>query len=94
MWGGSELLALADIQLNGPRDFDLKVHDERFYERVLRDGSLGLGESYMDGWWDCEALDEMIFRLFRADVHQKVKITLKLIWQVINWRIGNRQRKG
>ena len=53
-----ELLGLADIQINGNRPWDLQVHDARLYRRALAQGSLGLGESYMDGWWDCEALDE------------------------------------
>ena len=59
------LLARADIQIGGNRPFDVSVHDERFFDRVLREGSLGAGESYMDGWWDCAALDEAIARLLR-----------------------------
>ena len=35
----------------------LDVHDPRVYERVLRQGSVGLGESYADGWWDADDLD-------------------------------------
>jgi cyclopropane-fatty-acyl-phospholipid synthase len=30
----------------------LLVHDPRFYARVVRDADVGLGESYMDGWWE------------------------------------------
>ena len=44
-----ELLDLAEIQINGSQPWDLQVHDNRLYERVLRDSSLGLGEAYMDG---------------------------------------------
>ena len=46
-----ELLSLADIEVNGINPWDIQVHDKRFYDRVLSDASLGLGESYMDGWW-------------------------------------------
>ena len=53
-----ELLALADVKVNGTRPWDIQVHDELFYSRVLKDRSLGLGESYMDGWWECERVDE------------------------------------
>ena len=56
------LFGEADVLINGARPWDIVVHDERFYRRVLADGSLGLGESYMDQWWDCEAIDEMIAR--------------------------------
>jgi len=41
-----ELLETADIAINSDRPWDIQVHDERFYERVLRDASLGLDEAY------------------------------------------------
>jgi len=31
---------------------DITVHNEAFYGRILKDQSLGLGESYVEGWWD------------------------------------------
>ena len=49
-----ELLKLADIKINGNRSWDIQVHNNKVYSRILKKGSLGLGESYMDGWWDCE----------------------------------------
>jgi cyclopropane-fatty-acyl-phospholipid synthase len=60
------LLNRADIRINGDRPWDLIVHRDEFYPRVFREGSLGLGESYMDGWWDSPALDEFFDHLFRA----------------------------
>ena len=48
-----QLLAHGDVKIGGDRPWDMSVHDERFYPRVLSQGSVGLGESYMDGWWDC-----------------------------------------
>ena len=47
-----ELLALADVEVNGRNPWDIQVHHPGFYSRVLQDSSLGLGESYMDGWWE------------------------------------------
>ena len=46
------LLELAGIAVGGPARHDIQVLDPRFYRRVLRQGSLGLGEAYLDGWWD------------------------------------------
>ena len=63
-----DLLARADVQLNGSRPWDIQVHDKHMYERVFTSWSLGLGESYMDGEWDCDALDELFTRLLRADL--------------------------
>ena len=67
------LLDRAGVRVDGGRPFDLTVHDRRFFHRVLAHGSLGLGESYMDGWWDCEALDEMLARVLAARLDQQVR---------------------
>jgi cyclopropane-fatty-acyl-phospholipid synthase len=67
-----ELLTVADVRIGGDRPWDLRVHDERLYARVLAAGSLGLGESYMDGWWDCDALDEFFHRILRAELDERV----------------------
>lgn len=64
------LLASAGIRIDGPNPWDLKVRDTRFYARVLAHGTLGLGESYMEGWWDCEALDELFERALRHGLKQ------------------------
>ena len=45
-----EILAHADIEVGGNRAWDLRVHNDRFYTRVLAEGTLGFGESYMEGW--------------------------------------------
>ncbi len=74
-----ELLALADVKVNGNRPWDIQVHDELFYGRVLKDRSLGLGESYMDGWWDCERLDEFFYRIVIADLESKIKPDIKTL---------------
>ena len=68
------IFAIADISINENRPWDIQVHDNRFYQRVLAQGSLGLGESYMDGWWDCEKLDEFFYRVLKADLSKKVKV--------------------
>ena len=67
-----EVLGLADIRINGDRPWDIAVHDDRFYRVVPQRGSLGLGESYMDAWWDCPELDQMFCRIFTADLERKV----------------------
>lgn len=87
------LLARADIRIDGDRPWDLQIHDSRMFRRVLSQGSLGLGESYMDGWWDCAALDEMILRILRARLHQELW-TWPLFWGVVKARVFNRQRKS
>ncbi|UTF59576.1 cyclopropane fatty acyl phospholipid synthase [Gilvimarinus sp. DA14] len=69
----SALLALADIQVNGQRPWDIQIHNPDTYARILSRGSLGFGESYIEGWWDCDALDEMFTRLLHARLPTKLK---------------------
>ena len=85
-----KLLAEADIRINGSRPWDIHVYNNDFFPRVLAEGSLGLGESYMDGWWDSEQLDEFFCRILRAGLDQKVK-PLKMIFSSLVARIYNFQ---
>lgn len=64
------ILAKADVQINGERPWDIQVHNEKFYQRVLIHGSLGLGEAYVDGWWDCPKLDEFFTKMFEAKIYE------------------------
>ena len=67
-----ELFGLAGVTIGGSAPGDITVHDERFYERLLRDASIGLGEAYMDGWWDTDALDTFVDKVMRANLKDKV----------------------
>jgi len=87
-----EILALAGTELNGPDPWDIQVHDEGFYQRVLSHGSIGLGESYMDGWWDVPQLDEFFCRVQKAMLHEKVG-TFSVLWLATKGRLLNRQNK-
>lgn len=86
-----ELLASAGIIVNGPNPWDLQVHDERLYSRVLREGSLGVGEAYVDGWWDAPALDQLMDRLFRARLDQAIRKNYVLIAHAVRARLMNLQ---
>jgi cyclopropane-fatty-acyl-phospholipid synthase len=88
-----KLLQKADITLNGDRPYDLKIHNPATYERVLADGTLGLGESYMEGWWDCERLDEFVCKALRANLERHIS-PLKMLWPVLHAKWTNRQRRS
>ena len=88
---GTELLAVADVAVGGDRPHDIRVHDDRFWERVLRDRELGLGEAYQDGWWDADRLDEFLVRVLTADLRASVRSSPSLVWNVARARIMNRQ---
>ena len=57
------ILEQAGIEMNGSSPWDIQVHDNRLWGRVLRQGTTGFGEAYMDGWWDCRAIDELVHKL-------------------------------
>jgi len=67
------LLHDAGIEVGGPCGHDIQVHDRRFFARVIAGGSLALGESYMDGWWDARQLDGLLLRLMQAHLDQRVQ---------------------
>ena len=88
-----ELLSLANVEINGSNPWDIQIHDKRFYKRVIGEVELGLGESYMDKWWDVEKLDELIFRIVRADLQNKVKHNLKIALQLAGFYLINMQAR-
>lgn len=89
---GKDILKLADIEINGKRDWDIQIHNNKTFKRILSQGTLGLGESYMDGWWDCKALDQFIDRVLRAHLEKKIR-TPKFVWLVIKAKLTNAQRR-
>ncbi|MGR8940608.1 MAG: cyclopropane fatty acyl phospholipid synthase [Gammaproteobacteria bacterium] len=88
------LFADAGIQIDGQRPFDIQVRDSRFYDRVLADGPLGFGEAYMEGWWDCNDIAEMIARVTTQDIEKKLKLSWKLLWGTMRSRLLNLQSRS
>ncbi len=87
-----KLLAPLEITFNGPDLWDLEVHEELFYDRVLAGGSMALGETYMDGWWDCPALDQFFDRVLGAGLDAKVINRMTEAWAVFRAWFSNLQR--
>lgn len=73
-----EIFSMAGIGIDTDAPGDLIVKDPRFYRRLLRDASIGLGESYMEGWWECERLDLFIEKVLRGNLRKKIRG---------NWRV-------
>lgn len=87
------LLHEAGVTLNGDASYDIQVNDDRFYTRVLRDGELGLGESYMDGWWDCQAVDQLIDRILRSGIRDRVRRNWRVYWHFLKSLLFNLQSR-
>tara|TARA_R110002050_G_scaffold1244_5_gene8890 strand:- start:203027 stop:204205 length:1179 start_codon:yes stop_codon:yes gene_type:complete len=67
-----ELVEMAGVRFNGEASWDIQVHKNDVYRKILTKGSLGFGESYMAGDWDSHALDELFHRLVRFDIDKKL----------------------
>ena len=89
----NEMLTRAGIAINGSQPFDIKIKNPKFFKRVLQEGSLGLGESYMDGWWDCERLDIFFSKVIRAGLERQLPRHLKDTLRIAAARLVNLQSK-
>ncbi len=88
-----DLLSHADVMIDGARAWDVRVHDRRLFERLLREGVLGMGESYVDEWWDCDDLAECIRRILCADLEHVVR-PWRLLLPVLLAQLTNLQSRG
>ncbi len=89
----ARLLAKSGIRINGSAAHDIQVHDTRFYGRVLAHGSLGLGEAYMDGWWDAEDLDGFLYRLLNAHLDEQVN-SWDAVFGMLHAKLFNLQKRS
>lgn len=85
------LIKPTGIKFNGKNAWDITVHNDKFYDRALAGGSLGLGEAYMDGWWDSGDLGETIYRLLVARIDKQVRPTARLAWDYAGAYLRNKQ---
>jgi cyclopropane-fatty-acyl-phospholipid synthase len=82
-----ELINAANIEIPG----DMEIHHSDFYARVLRGGPLGLGESYMEGWWDSKNLARLFEKINRANIGYKIKKSKRLLLKIAFSKIFNFQ---
>ncbi|HYA63422.1 MAG TPA: cyclopropane fatty acyl phospholipid synthase [Candidatus Sulfotelmatobacter sp.] len=87
-----DTLGVADVRVNGGRPWDIVVHDDRFYARLISQGALGLGESYMDGWWDCADLAQLFCKLLKVRLDRGVALNWAVMLAYLKGKFANRQR--
>jgi cyclopropane-fatty-acyl-phospholipid synthase len=86
----SEILSFADIHINGSNPWDINVYNENFYAAAL-DGSLGIGEAYIEKWWDSPQPDELFSRIINANLENRIKKKWNLLAEVFIHKFFNRQ---
>ena len=87
------VIGIVGVGINSCHARDVVVHDDRFYTKVVSQGALGLGESYMDGWWDCADLAELFCKLLEAHLDRRVSITWAMMLAYLRAKITNCQEK-
>ena len=91
---GLKLLDSAGITVGGDAPHDIRINDDRLWPRILRDRELGLGESYMDGWWDANQLDEFLSVVQTADLRSMVKPSPQMLVLGLKAALMNQQSKA
>ncbi len=87
------LLARADVRIDGDRPWDMRVNNPALFDRILAEGSLGLGDAYVEGWWDCDALDGLFDRVLRARLDERLPIRLKHVAHILRVKMFNQQTR-
>jgi cyclopropane-fatty-acyl-phospholipid synthase len=89
-----DLLHEAGIEVNGTNPWDIQVLDARFFARLLREPHLTMGEGYMLGWWECEAIDQLVARIVLARLDDRVRGNWKVGLHILRSRLFNLQTSG
>ncbi len=82
----------ADVQIDGDQAWDIQLRDERFYRRIARRGVTGFADAYVDGWWECEAIDQLYDRLLSADLSRRLWMCPAVMSSYLSERLFNTQR--
>jgi cyclopropane-fatty-acyl-phospholipid synthase len=88
-----DILAFAGVEIDGSNPWDITINNDEFYRKVLTEGELGIGESYMDNWWDAGKVDELIFKIVSARLEEKVRLKFSIILKILSATLVNLQSK-
>lgn len=88
-----KMLMEIGVTINGKYSYDIKVNNPALFKRIIQEGSIGLGESYMEGWWDCERLDILFTRILRSGIDEKLPKHLSDFFYIIFARLFNLQSR-
>ncbi len=87
------ILEFAGVKINGNAPWDIQVHNKRFFGRAIKEGELGVGESYMLGWWDSEKVDELVYRILSAKLDEKIRLKFSILLKLFSTSVFNLQSK-
>jgi cyclopropane-fatty-acyl-phospholipid synthase len=88
------ILDQAGVSINSSEPWSIQVKNERLWDRVVSQHELGLGESYMDGWWECQAIDQMLTKLVTVNAAAQLTPSLSVLFSALKSNIFNLQTKA
>jgi cyclopropane-fatty-acyl-phospholipid synthase len=86
-----QLRNLADVRVGGDRPWDIRLRRGASIDRIVAGGPLAIGESYMDGWWDCDDLEELVYRVQRSKAIEQIRVSGSQVLVALSSMILNRQ---
>jgi len=89
-----ELLDEADVRLGGDRPWDIRMFDPSIADRLLGQGTLGFGDAYVDGLWECDALDQLFQRVLEARLETRIKPNFQLLTRIAKAKLLNMQSRS
>ena len=89
----AEVLEKAYVPLNSEFPWSIHVHNEKLWDRVIAQRTLGIAEAYIDGWWDCESVDQMVARIQQSGALSMLKPNLRMVATALRAMLSNSQTK-
>ena len=89
-----EILDKAGVPVNSTEPWSIQVHNDRLWDRVVSQHQLGMGEAYIDGWWDSQSVDQMLTKLLSVNVVSLLRPSPTVIYTALKSTILNRQTKS
>ncbi|MEJ5298623.1 MAG: class I SAM-dependent methyltransferase, partial [Armatimonadota bacterium] len=90
----TEALRTAGIEVGGDRPWDVQVHDDEVFAFLIHGDTLALGEAYMAGEWDCDRIDELVYRLLTSGLASSVRKDIRTLLIALRARFANPGRKS
>ncbi|MEK7390766.1 MAG: cyclopropane fatty acyl phospholipid synthase [Patescibacteria group bacterium] len=89
-----KILKSAGIEINGDRPWDMLILDERVYRTVALRGLIGLGDAYINGWWECKEIDSFFYKALTGSLNEKVRYNISNIGTYLREKIFNLQSES
>lgn len=94
---GDEHVSYGEVTEELPLTAQIRVLDPRFYSEVAFGGSIGAGEAFIQGYWQCDELDMLVRILLQnrgvlEDVDSGFAVIMRPVQRTLHWLNKNTRR--